>query len=227
MLPAQDLFAGQQGTVRVRISNQGTLPSYLLHVSIDDASMLVPAIVAGTSEEVRLPLMMPERGLRPAPAVHLSSCFPVNFFVRYYQFDLSQLLLVFPRPIVTAMPSQETSFLAAAGKQTVTPGGDGDLRSIEDYRAGDPPKTIHWKLSARHQELKTKQMSRQAEETRLLDLEHFDGSVEERLGRCAYLVNHCFRQNCAVGLHIAGRTITPRAGRGQRLRLLKELALYE
>lgn len=227
LLPSQDLFAGKQGAVRIRITSQRYLPSYLLDVRMDDSHVLVPVIAGGASEEVELPLTMPVRGLRPAPVVHVSSCFPVNFFVRFFRFDPQQSVLVFPRPVATEMPTQHAPFLAAAAYQTTTPGGDGDLRSIEDYRAGDPPKSIHWKLSARHQELKTKQMSRQAEETKILDLEQFDGPLEERLGRCAYLVNRCFRQNCAVGLNIAGRSIAPRGGRVQRLRLLKELALYE
>lgn len=227
MLPSHDLFAGTPGAVRVRITSQRYLPTYLLDVRIDDAGILLPAIAPGASEVVALPLTMPVRGRCPAPAVHITSCFPVNFFVRSCRFDLQQSLLVFPRPIATPMPAQETPSLASDEHQTTTPGGDGDLRSIENYRAGDPPKSIHWKLSARHQELKTKQMNRQAAETRMFDPELFDGALEERLGRCAYLINRCFSQNCAVGLTVSGRRIAPRSGRVQRLRLLKELALYE
>ncbi len=227
MLPSHDLFAGTPGAVRVRITSHRYLPTYLLHVRMDATDVLVPAIAAGANEEVALSLTMPQRGLCPAPSIHVSSCFPVNFFVRSCRFDLQQSLLVFPRPIATQLPAQETPSLGSAEHQVARSGGEGDLRSIENYRAGDPPKSIHWKLSARHQELKTKQMNHQAEETRILDPELFDGSLEERLGRCAYLINRCFSQNCAVGLNIAGRHIAPRSGRIQRLRLLKELALYE
>lgn len=227
LLPSHDFFAATPGSVRVKITNQRRLPTYLLNVRIDKIGVVVPALAAGENEVVQLPLMMPRRGFCPVPVVHLSSCFPVNFFVRSWRIDSQQSLLVYPRPLATSMPLQETPFSAPAEQQTVMPGGEGDLRSIEDYRAGDPPKSIHWKLSARHQELKTKQMNRQAEEVRILDPERLDGTLEERLSRCTYLINRCFNDNHAVGLMLAGRYIAPRSGRKQRLRLLKELALYE
>ena len=194
---------------------------------MDHTDLAIAAIPAGGSVEAELPVTLPQRGFCRVPPVHFSSCFPVNFFVRSCQLDLHQSLLVFPRPITTPMPRQYTPLAVSADYQATAPGGEGDLRSIEDYRAGDPPKSIHWKLSARHQELKTKLMNRQADEARIFDPEILDGNLEERLSRCAYLINRSFSYNQAVGLKISGRQIAPQSGNKQRLRLLKELALYE
>jgi uncharacterized protein (DUF58 family) len=228
LLPCADLFAATPGTLRVRISNrQRYIPVYLLEISIADHKMLVPALAAGGSEVVEIPLTMPRRGRHQAPPLHISSCFPVNFFVRSYQYHPLQTLLVFPRPLATPLPVLQDARRSASDLQIAMPGGDGDLRSIEDYRPGDPPRAIHWKLSARHDSLKTRQLNRQASVTRMIDPQQFDGPLEERLGRCAYLVNRCFHQHCAVGLVIGAKRFAPALGRSHQLRLLKELALYE
>lgn len=228
LLPSTELFALTPGTLRVRITNrQRYIPVYLLEISIAAHKVLVPAIAAGGSEVVEIPLTMARRGKHPTPPLHIASCFPVNFFVRSYQYHPSQTLLIFPRPLATLLPAQQDARRSASELQIPLPGGDGDLRSIEDYRPGDSSRAIHWKLSARHDNLKTKQLNRQAAVTRMIDPQQFDGPLEERLGRCAYLVNRCFHQQCAVGLVIGAKRFAPAVGRTHQLRLLKELALYE
>jgi uncharacterized protein (DUF58 family) len=228
LLPSDDLFAATPGTLRIRINNrQRYIPVYLLEIRIAKNKVVIPAIAAGCSEVVDIPLTMQRRGMYPAPGIDVSSCFPVNFFVRSYQYDPSRTLLVYPRPLATSMPAYQDARRTANEEQITRPGGDGDLHSIEDYRPGDSPRAIHWKLSARHDVLKTKLLNRQAEVTRIIDPEQFDGPLEERLGRCVHLVNRCFHQQCPVGLVIGARRIAPALGRSHQLRLLKELALYE
>lgn len=228
LIPARELFAGTTGKVSVVIKNHNRrLPVFLLHVHLADARVLVPAIAPLASVHVDLPLRPARRGLQPLPAVRLSSCFPVNFFIRTWQPDLHQSVLVFPRPLAAFMPAGKDSRRALAAQQLAWPGGDGDLRNITDYQPGDSLKTIHWKLSARHQELKTRQLNRQAGDTLIFDLHQFEGSLEERLGRCAFMINHCIAARRAVGLRLGKKFIAPQTGRGQQLRLLKELALYD
>jgi len=228
LLPSADLFAATPGTLRLRITNrQRYIPVYLFEIRIADHKVVVPAIAACSGKVVDIALTMPKRGKQQAPMIHVSSCFPVNFFVRSYQYCPSRTLLVYPRPLASPLPVHQNSRRSASDLQIAVPGGDGDLRSIEDYRPGDPPRAIHWKLSARHDNLKTKQLNRQAAVTTMIDLQQFDGPLEERLGRCTYLVNRCFHQHCAVGLVLGAKRFSPAVGRTQQLRLLKELALYE
>lgn len=228
LLPCADLFAATPGTLKIRIRNrQRYIPVYLLKIGIGEHKLVVPAIAAGSSKVVDIALTMQRRGMQPAPGVHISSCFPVNFFVRSFEYKPARTLLVYPRPLATPLPTNQEARRFATEEQLTVPGGDGDLRSIEDYRPGDSPRAIHWKLSARHDVLKTKLLNRQAAATRVINPEQFDGPLEERLGRCAYLVNRCFDQQCAVGLVIGTKRIAPGLGRNHQLRLLKELALYE
>ncbi|MBD1400927.1 DUF58 domain-containing protein [Pelovirga terrestris] len=228
LLPSADLFAATPGALRIRISNrQRYVPLYLLQVGIGEDKVIVPTLAAGGSEVIDMALTMERRGMQPAPKIQVLSCFPVNFFVRSFDYDPARTLLVYPRPLPTPLPMNQDARGFAREEQITMPGGDGDLRSIEDYRPGDSPRAIHWKLSARHDVLKTKLLNRQAAATRVINPEQFDGPLEERLGRCAYLVNRCLQQQCAVGLVIGAKRIAPGLGRSHQVRLLKELALYE
>ncbi|MFO7578520.1 MAG: DUF58 domain-containing protein [Pelovirga sp.] len=228
LIPARELFAGTTGKVTVVIKNHNRrLPVFLLRVHLADAQVLVPAIPPMASVHVDLPLRPVRRGYQPLPAIRLSSCFPVNFFVRTWQPGVQQSVLVFPRPLAAVMPAGKDSLRALAALQLAWPGGDGDLRNIANYQRGDSLKAIHWKLSARHQELKTRQLNRQAGDALIFDLHQFTGSLEERLGRCTYLINRCIGAQRAVGLRLGRTYIAPQTGRRQQLRLLKELALYD
>jgi uncharacterized protein (DUF58 family) len=70
-------------------------------------------------------------------------------------------------------------------------------------------------------------LNRQAGDALIFDLHQFEGSLEERLGRCAFLINRCIAAQRAVGLRLGKKYIAPQTGRAQQLRLLKELALYD
>jgi len=69
--------------------------------------------------------------------------------------------------------------LAAAGKGT-----RGTSTGLSPYSGGDPLKMIHWRLSARHDELKVKELSATAREPLVIDIDRLAGA---ELGRKALL----------------------------------------
>jgi len=100
------------------------------------------------------------------------------------------------------------------------------LQSIADYHRQVPLRAVHWKLSARHQDLKIKQLSSSGAEPVVIDLAELSGNLEARLSQACYLVRELLRRQRPVGLKLGGRTIAAECGRRQRLRLLTELAGY-
>jgi uncharacterized protein (DUF58 family) len=85
---------------------------------------------------------------------------------------------------------------------------------------------IHWKLSARVDDLLVKEFGRQSVPPLVIDPDKLAGATgEERISQAAWLVRHkvCERP---VGLCLGGRTIPPASGRSHGALLLKELALY-
>ncbi|MBN1958501.1 MAG: DUF58 domain-containing protein [Desulfuromonadales bacterium] len=227
VLAADDLFAQLPGRVEVELTNQRRwLPAFLINLTSGDASALVAVLAPGQSCRRFLPVVMPERGYQQLSAIQIYSCFPINFFVRSRLMPGKRRLLVFPRPISSALPGGQYQDQPARQLELSQPGIDGELRSIDSYRQSDPLKSIHWKLSARHDDFRVKRQNQLGAPSLLLNLDEFSGSLEERLGMCAYLVSRLIAQQRAVGLKLDHQIIDPASGRQQRLKLLTELALY-
>ena len=55
-------------------------------------------------------------------------------------------------------------------------GQEGDVSHISDYRGGEPLKLIHWKLSARHDRLKVKELSAASHTPVTIDLDAIPGA---------------------------------------------------
>lgn len=226
VLPAEALFARLPGQVEIELLNRRRwLPAFLISVEIGDGKTLVPLLASGQRQRQGVSLTFPARGYQPLPSVWVRSCFPINFFVRSRLLPARQQLLIFPQPLAAPLPFGAGENEQARRLEMPQPGIDGELRSIDSYHENDPLKAIHWKLSARHDELRVKRQTRLGAPSLLLKLDDFSGSLEERLGQCTYLVNRLIAQQRAVGLQ-TDRLLSPASGRRQRLKLLTELALY-
>jgi len=228
LLPTDDLFANLPAQVEVELINQRRwFPAFLISVEVGSGRTLFPVLAAGQRQRQTLPLVLPARGYQPLPPVWVRSCFPINFFVRSRLLAVEQQLLVFPQPRNVVLPASAGERDRARRMEVPQPGIDGELRSIDGYQASDPMKSIHWKLSARHDDYKVKRLNRLGAPSLLLDLDDLTGPLEQRLGQCTFLVNQLITQQRAVGLKLKDRILPPGNGREQRLKLLSELALYD
>lgn len=223
-----EAYAGLPAQCQLELSNRRKrLPAFLIQVAVGSEPVLFPLLPAGQMRPQTLVLTLPERGLHPLPQVRISSCFPINFFVRSRLLEQEQRLLVFPQPLKSVLPTSATENFQTRHDDLLQPGIDGELRSIDDYREGDPLKAIHWKHSARQEEnYKVKRLHRLGTPAQLLSLAELPGSPEEKLGRCTYLVNRLCKQQQAVGLRLDRQLIPPAMGNAHRCRILTELALY-
>ena len=106
-------------------------------------------------------------------------------------------------------------------------GQEGDVSHIGDYRGGEPLKLIHWKLSARHDRLKVKELSAASHTPVTINLDAIPAAgLEQRLSCCAYLVTRLLRSGRPTGLRSATIEIPPDSTRQHKLKLLKVLATY-
>ncbi len=226
--PGQEVYAGLPATLDVFVVNRHRwLARFMLRVRVAGESALVPVLPAAGQSIVSMPILLLERGYQKIPEIRLESCFPVNFFIRSQRIPQEADFLVFPHPVPAAMAGRESSGLASIDQIIGRSGSEGDIQGIDDYRSGDPLRAVHWKLSARQDSLKVKKQARQADFSVILDPADFPGTLEERLGNCAYLINHYCRLQRAVGLTLQDRTIAPATGSRHKHRLLSELALYD
>jgi uncharacterized protein (DUF58 family) len=171
-------------------------------------------------------LTFPRRGAARIGTVSISSPYPVNFFTRFWKFSLDDEIIVYPRLMQGGMAvnGPETPQSGTLARQER--GQDGELERITAYSGREPLRVIHWKLSARGDDLLVKEFGRHALPPVVIDLARLAGkTLEERISQAAWLVRRTVRVQ-PVGLCLGGRTILPGTGRVHGALLLKELALH-
>ncbi|QXE88893.1 DUF58 domain-containing protein [Geomonas nitrogeniifigens] len=223
-----EVYAGGETFVSVTLANaKKFLPSFLIRVTLSGSSTTFLLIEKDRPQSGSLLLCFPVRGpLQPLTA-SVSSPFPVNFFVRAAALPVAERCTVFPAPRALTVPAPGGKPDAGEAASVAVAGYDGELAKISDYRGGEPLKLIHWRLSAKHEVLKVKELTATAAEPLLLDLDLIPGrDLEQRLSFCSFLVNRLIKGGRPVGLKLGARVISPANTRAHRLRLLTELAGY-
>ena len=222
-----ELYCGVPTQLAVRLGNRRRLlPSFLLQVEVAGERLSLPFLLRGETVTRRFLHTFGERGTGRFDRVQLCSPFPINFFVRCLAVPVDTPYLVFPRPRPGPLPGAADGLRERGEAAARQRGFDGDLLTIADYSGTEPLKLVHWRLSARHAELKVKQLAASGSLPVLLDPALLPGTLEERLSFATYLVNRLMGENRPVGLKLGERLLEPATGRAHRLRLLGELATY-
>lgn len=224
-----ELFAGLEGEVNVALHNgkkrghsyllqlrfRGHPPGWLLHIP--------PA----QQQQVSLPLTPQQRGFWQPPTLELLSPFPVTFFYRQLYLAPLPPLLVYPQPVAHAIALQDqTANQGSVASSRRLPGND-RLDGIRPYRPGDPWRQIHWRLSAREDQLHVKQLFADTAPSIWLTPDHWPLPLEASLEAAADRICRHLAAGYAVGLQLGQDTIHPATGGQQRRRLLTALARYE
>lgn len=223
-----EIYCNRPALTAFTLTNKKRLiPSFLLEIRTGETSVLFPTVLARSVESRNATLLFSRRGEQPLGPLRLSSRFPINFFVRYLSIPLSSTAVVFPEPLPGPLPQEEGPRYRGALHSAAAQGQGGEMKRIMDYTGVEPLRQIHWRLSARHNDLKVKEFEALSGPPLVLDLEVFSGGgLEERLSWAAWLVNRFCRQGRSVGLRGSGVAVPPAAGNLHRLRILRELSRY-
>jgi len=228
LLPPVEIFAGSTAPFRLRLHNaKKRLPSFLIRVECENGQVVTfPVVPHAATAETTVQMTFTRRGPVRIGTVRISSPFPVNFFTRFWSFRQDDELIVYPRlvpcPAEGGGPvSRRTGSIARRDR-----GQDGELERIAGYSGREPLRAIHWKLSARGDDLLVKEFGSQSAPPLIIDPEKLAGNtLEERISRAAWLVRRKVHGQ-PVGLCLGTRTIPPASGRRHGALLLKELALH-
>jgi len=222
-----EIFAGQPTLLTVELRNhRRRFPGFLLEVRLAGSQARWNLLAPGETRSRALTFSFPCRGRQPVPEIELCSCFPVSFFYRSFRLHLDTAAVIYPAPIPVRRPSGGTTTDARGLEASRRSGQEGDLRGIGDYQGGEPLKSIHWKLSARQDQLKVKQQTGIDRPPLMIELSSLTGSLEERLGQATHLALQALRENRPTGLRLPTALLPPDSGREHKRRLLTELALY-
>ncbi len=155
-LPAR-IFAGRPEPVEIVLANgSGLFPAYGLVVRAAGGAVLHFEACLPPGERRRRigSLRMERRGLREVGPFRLEVLLPLGFFLKTKEVAPARTILVYPalaaetRPVFAAPPRGQ-------GDRSRGKGRDGEVRQLRSFREGDEPRNIHWKQSARQQELIT------------------------------------------------------------------------
>ena len=222
-----EIYCGIPAQLVVRLSTKRTLLChYLLTLRVEGSQAECLILKPKTLMEMKTPVTFKKRGSARISKAAVTSPFPVNFFVRSNLFDLDAGYLVFPKPLPLPHGWAGGARAKAGNILQRRKGSSGETESIGEYTGSEPLKQIHWKLSARHDELLVKEMSSETGKPLIIELGELPGGAEERLGHAAFLINSLMAEGRAIGLKIGEKTIPPGISRGHRLKMLEELAGY-
>ncbi len=227
ILPGTDIFAKLPARIDIQVGNpHAYLPAFLIEISIAGQSRLFPLLPPGEGQRLSLSAVLPSRGHHKLTNIWVKSRFPINFFIRSSKLPDTDNILVYPQPQAVIAPEGSQQIKRNQQIAVQQPGQDGELRNIDNYFFSDPLKDIHWKHTARHDEFKVKRYQRLSAPSITLKLDDFNGSVEDQISQCTFMIDHLLRINHAVGLKLGKQLIAPQTGNKHRNTLLKELALY-
>ncbi len=229
LLPPTEIFAGTCAPFQLKIHNgKRSMPSYLIRVDCSGGQgITLPVVSPGSFGEGVVELTFSRRGRVTVGKIKLSSSFPVNFFNRTWTFFQELDLIVFPR-LLSGMAGGEGDRRQRPGSfLRRSRGHEGELERIAGYTGREPLRMIHWKLSARGDDLVVKEFGGQSALPLVIDPETLPGqNREERISRAAWLVKR-WSPVRPVGLRLNGRTIPAGGGHRHCLQLLTELALHD
>lgn len=216
-------FAGEQLPVRLEFKTADGQSRTEIGVVLGPTRAM---LTVSSDGEAHLGCALPteRRGWLALPPIRVSTVWPFGLFYAWGYFRPQHQGLVYPRPLAGQPPLPEGDAGLAVSRRRA--GGE-DFAGLRDYQAGDPPRRIAWKASARQDELLVQQLDHPSAPDLVLSLEHTPGrDLEERLARLTRWVLMAEQAHRRYRLRLAGQEIEPDSGPQQRERCLRALALY-
>ena len=199
---------------------------YLLHAA------------AGATATVPAEFMPKRRGLHELDRYQLSTSFPFGFVKRAMSRRDKDAVLILPPlgEVNRRLLAQARSAENTGASMRPKPGGMDEFYGVKEHRAGDNPRLIYWRRSARTGVLVAKQMTQVSPPRLLLAVDTFaqDRSIEEHariergIAMAASLASFALDEGMSVGLYAwSGGNwlgINPDRGKRHRDELLSVLA---
>lgn len=223
---AEAVFAGDSAQFEVNIDNPSRQARWGLSARLGSAGKSCAFDVPAEARS-RIALATPaaRRGWQTIDTLTVSTSFPLGLFRAWSPLNLTQRVLVYPRPSSELHPLPPV--VSGHGDAPGNDWGDDDFGGFHAYRPGDSPKHIHWKGLAKGQALQVKHYVAFAGRNTDLDWENAPGSdIEQRLSVLCRWVLEAERTGGDYGLRLPTQTIAAGCGGAHRRRCLEALALF-
>ncbi len=223
---ATPAFAKEQLVVDVVLHQEQ--PRYRETLSLSFVGEDAVITTLGDHEEIRIkvPLYAPRRGLYNPGRLTLESVYPLGLLRVWTKVDLDISCLIYPQPVFDS----PKTFVANSRGEGLLQVGDGseDFVGLNEYQTGDSLKKVAWKQYAKEQGMYTKHYADYQDERIWLDWDDYPAlDREARLSRLCGGLLQVSGTDKAYGLRLPGIEILPDNNEAHRLKVLRELALFE
>ncbi|HEU4367406.1 MAG TPA: DUF58 domain-containing protein [Methylomirabilota bacterium] len=226
----EEIYAGRPVLLGARMANRKRrLPSYSIALEGGGRRLYVERLGAGEERLLSWEATFAARGRQRLPGLRVRTRFPFGLFVKAGRLVLGDEIVVFPavRPLDAARRRR----LAPGGARSLHHRGRGhDLYNLREYRAGDDPRLIHWRSTAKAGTLVVRELEAETTvDARIVlvgDGARDPGRLEKGLSEAASLAVHLTATGAAVELAGPGVHVPPGRGRAHARRLLTALAVY-
>ncbi|KAF1687508.1 DUF58 domain-containing protein [Pseudoxanthomonas broegbernensis] len=220
---AEPVAAGQPLAMRLALSSRDGRRRRGLRADLDTASDRASSGSDGHCE-FTLVLATHRRGWLEPGRIRLSTTQPLGLVRGWSRVWPRHLLLVYPRAETPAPPLPESG--GSAGHSRLHPLGE-EPHQLRAYRAGDPPRSIAWKHSARRDSLVVREFERSQGLDVVLDWRSLAPLAHERrIARLAAWVDQAEREGRRYRLRLPGQPeLGPARGPDHRHACLRALAV--
>lgn len=225
-------FAGQTLDFRITLASNARIARHSLRIcgmpeSKSGTAPAAPRLTVPATAPRTIPVSVAagRRGYRRCPMLRIESRYPLGLFRAWTQLAPATWALVYP------YPHGDSAYPAAAGHEPgqTADGARGGEQFIghRRYRAGDSPRRIDWKASARGTELLVTEHSDAQRPTRWFDYDRLTGlSAEARLSQLALWVINAETDGQPYALVLSGQCLGPALGSAHRHACLAALATH-
>lgn len=221
------VHCGQPATLYASFESRAPRRRDALMLRTRGAAAVGFAIPPNGTATAELTMPTSRRGWLDAGRLILETRYPLGLIRAWSVLTPGARCLVYPSPEFPPQPFPSASADTAIGFDGAQ-GGD-DFAGLREYRAGDAPRHIAWKLAARHENALHTKLFRGGQELR----QEFDWfalpqglDVEARLSRLTRWVLDADQGQSLYGLRLPGERIEPGCGESHRDRCLRALALH-
>ena len=194
-----------------------------------------PHLAPGAEAHIGYHARFERRGPARLAAIQATTAFPFGLFVKATPPEVGEEVLVLPR--IDPLPVELLRALGEAGVSARPVRGLGvELHDLRPFRAGDDPRLIHWKQSAKLDREMVKEVESEEGGRVILVLEDpaqspLDPGEVERLEQdirlVASLAAYLLRTGCEIELRHRGGQLASYRGESGLLPFLQYLARYE
>jgi uncharacterized protein (DUF58 family) len=197
----------------------------------DEARGFVAAVAPGATAYASVERAWPRRGVHRLDEVVLATSFPFGFFRKERDASLPAEVVVRPRsdrPVREVAAADGRSPHAAERVPARAAGARGEYRGLRGYRAGDDPRDVHWRSTARLGTPQVREYDREQAQALWICLDLAAGAdataVEAAVETAASVAARCCLRVQPFALFAGGAPVGPAAGASHLERVLDTLA---